>query len=180
MKLLVFLIFIFIVILLIWFISVSNKMKRLSIKINESLSGIDVALTKRYDTLMQMVEVVKGYANHEKEVLTKIIEMRKDMSLQEMSEVNSAMDKKNDIINVLVENYPDLKANENFKILQKSILDVEEHLQAARRCYNANVTAYNNVIEVFPNVIVAKINGMVPKDFFETEDNKKENVNVNL
>ena len=167
-------------IVIIWYIVVSNKIKTLNIKIDESLSGIDVALTKRYDVITQMVEVVKGYAKHEKEVLTKVIEIRKNMSLTEKNAVNKAMNEKKDKINVVVENYPELKANENFKVLQKSILDVEEHLQAARRCYNANVSLYNQMISSFPSVIVAKSKKMVEKEFFEAEESKKENVKVDL
>lgn len=80
----------------------------------------------------------------------------------------------------MVESYPNLKADENFKILQKTIIDVEEHLQAARRMYNSNVSIYNQMIEVFPANIVAKMNNMVRRDFFEASEVKKENVKIKL
>lgn len=80
----------------------------------------------------------------------------------------------------MVESYPNLKADENFKILQKTIIDVEEHLQAARRMYNSNVSIYNQMIEVFPTNIVAKMNNMVRRDFFEASEVKKENVKIKL
>lgn len=80
----------------------------------------------------------------------------------------------------MVESYPNLKADENFKILQKTIIDVEEHLQAARRMYNSNVSIYNQMIDVFPTNIVAKMNNMVRHDFFEASEVKKENVKIKL
>ena len=80
----------------------------------------------------------------------------------------------------MVESYPNLKADENFKILQKTIIDVEKHLQAARRMYNSNVSIYNQMIEVFPTNIVAKMNNMVRRDFFEASEVKKENVKIKL
>ena len=85
-----------------------------------------------------------------------------------------------DKINMLVENYPDLKASDNYKTLQKAIVDVEEHLQAARRLYNANVTAYNERVLTFPSSIVAKMNGFEKKEFFMAKEEQKKNVNIDL
>ncbi len=163
-----------------WYISTMNRIRVLSIKVDESLSGIDVALAKRYDVLTKMVEVVKGYAKHEKEVLVKVVELRKNMSVKELKEANDSMDKDFDAINVLVENYPDIKANENFKLLQRSIVDVEEHLQAARRIYNSSVSRYNQFILSYPSNIVAKRNNNTEKDFFEANKEEKDNVNIDL
>ena len=131
--------------LAIWYISSVNKMKALSIKVSEALSGIDVALSKRYNVLTKMIEVVKGYAKYEKELLIKISSLREGMSLNEMIEANSSMDKDFNNINLVIEKYPDIKADESFILLQKSIVDVEEHLQAARRIYNYNVSEYNKL-----------------------------------
>lgn len=102
------------------------------------------------------------------------------MTLGEKSQENDKMTHNLDKINVVVESYPNLKADENFKILQKTIIDVEEHLQAARRMYNSNVSIYNQMIEVFPTNIVAKMNNMVRRDFFEASEVKKENVKIKL
>lgn len=167
-------------IFIIWYISTSNKLNRLVIKIDESLSGIDVALAKRYNVLTKMVEVVKGYVKHEKEILIEVIKLRKNMSIEEKSKVNQAMDEAMDKINVVVENYPELKASENFKILQQSIVDVEEHLQAARRLYNSNVSTYNQTLVTFPTSAIAKNKGMIQKDFFEASEIEKNNVKINL
>lgn len=171
---------IILLILLIWYISTSNKIKKANIKVDEALSGIDIALTKRYDVITQMVEVVKGYAKHEKETLTKLIEIRKGMPIKEKNEANKLMDDNLHKINLLVEAYPELKASDNFQTLQKAIVDVEEHLQAARRCYNSNVTNFNQLIATFPTSIIAGNMKMIKKDFFESTNDKNHNVNVKL
>jgi len=173
-------VYIVIFIIIIWFIVTYNKFKRYSIKVNESLAGIDVALTKRYDVLTKMVEVVKGYAKHEKEVLFEVISLRKNMSVNELKEVNENINKKFKKIDLTVENYPDIKANENFKLLQKSVIDVEEHLQAARRLYNASVLQYNQLVETFPSLIIGKMLGATTKDFFEAEKETKENIKIEV
>ena len=167
-------------IIVLWYILTLNKLNRAIIKIDESSSGIDVALTKRYDVLTKMIDVVKGYAKHEQETLFKVIELRSGMTVQEKNEVNKEMDENLSKINVLAESYPELKASENFKTLQQSIADVEEHLQAARRLYNSNVSMYNQSVVSFPTSIVAIINGFVKRDFFEAEETKKEDVKIDL
>lgn len=163
-----------------WYISTSNKLNRAVVKIDESLSGIDVALTKRYDVLTKMMDVVKAYAKHEKETLFEVINLRKDMSIQEKNEANKAMDENMKKINVVAENYPELKSSENYKTLQQSIADVEEHLQAARRLYNSNVSLFNQLLVTFPTSSIAKSKGMTKKDFFEADATKKEDVKIDL
>lgn len=167
-----------VLIFVIWYISASNKLNRSVVKIEEALSGIDVALTKRYDVLTKMIDAVKGYAKHEKETLFEVIDLRKGMSIKEKNDVNRVMDENFKKINVVAENYPELKASENFKALQQSIADVEEHLQAARRVYNSNVSIYNQLIVSFPISSIAKNKGMTKKDFFEAEESKKEDVKI--
>ena len=164
----------------IWYISVSNKLNRSVVKIDESLSGIDVALTKRYDVLTKMIEVVKGYAKHEKETLFEIIKLREGMSIKEKNEVSQSMDEALKKINLVVENYPELRSSENYKTLQQSIADVEEHLQAARRLYNSNVSLYNQLLVSFPTSVIANSKGLTKKDFFEADDTKKEDVKIDL
>ena len=163
-----------------WYISTSNKLNRAVVKIDESLSGIDVALTKRYDVLTKMMDVVKAYAKHEKETLFEVINLRKDMSIQEKNEANKAMDENMKKINIVAENYPELKSSENYKTLQQSIADVEEHLQAARRLYNSNVSLFNQLLVTFPTSSIAKNKGMTKKDFFEADATKKEDVKIDL
>ncbi|MBE6157944.1 MAG: LemA family protein [Firmicutes bacterium] len=169
-----------VLIFVIWYISTSNKLNRSVIKIDEALSGIDIALTKRYDVLTKMIEVVKGYAKHEKEVLFEVVKLRSNMSLKEKNEVNNIMDENYRKINLLAENYPELKASENFKTLQQAIADVEEHLQAARRFYNSNISLYNQLVVTFPSSFVAKKKGMSQRDFFEASEEEKQNVKIDL
>ena len=168
------------VILVGYVISISNGLNRALIKIDEASSDIDVSLTKRYDVLTKMIDVVKGYAKYEQETLFKTIELRKNMTMQEKSEANKAMGENIAKINALAENYPDLKASENYKTLQKAIADVEEHLQASRRLYNANVSSYNQRIVTFPSSIIANSRGLTKKEFFAAEENKREDVKIDL
>lgn len=167
-------IFIVAIILLIIYILNYNSINKLSIKIDETFSGIDVALAKRYDLLSQMVSVVKGYMKYEKETLLDVIKIRKGMSLEEKEIANNKMDESSKKINITIENYPELKADKNVTILQKAILDCEEHLQAARRLYNSSVSQYNQKIVTFPGHLIAKKIKATKKDFFNVEDEKKE------
>ncbi len=175
-------IFIVVIILIIigYIISISNRLNRSIVKIDEASSGIDVALTKRYDVLTKMIDVVKGYAKYEQETIFKTIELRENMSMQEKNKANADMEDNFAKINALAENYPELKANENYKTLQQAIADVEEHLQAARRLYNANVSSYNQKLVTFPSSIIANSKGLVKREFFNAEDKKREDVKIDL
>lgn len=167
-----------VLLVLFWYIGTRNKIARAEVKINEAESGIDVALTKRYDVLTKMLDVTKGYAKHESETLTKVVSLRRGMSMAERNQENAKMDEMLHQINILQENYPDLKASENFKQLQMAILDVEEHLQASRRAYNGNVTILNNIIVSFPSSVVAGMMGKSKKEFFEAEAIKRADVKM--
>ena len=125
-----------------------------------------------------MLDVVKGYQRHEKEILTEVIKLRSGMTMQERNTANHQMDTAFGRINILAENYPELKSRENYVALQRSIVDVEEHLQASRRLYNSNVTAYNRYIITFPSSIVAGMMGAVQKQYFEAENYKREDVQL--
>ena len=169
---------IIIAVVVISIIVMSNNLNKALVKIDEASSGIDVALTKRYDVLTKMIETVKGYAKHEKEVLFDVVKIRKGMTIEEKNEATKQMDETLSKINVLAENYPDLKASENFKTLQDSITDVEEHLQAARRLYNANISSYNQMIVTFPISIIAGTKGLSKREFFVAEEHKKQDVEI--
>lgn len=170
---------------LIWFITTSNKIKGLSLKIEEGESNIDVALTKRYDMINQMYQSVKGAVKHESETLTKVVELRKKSSncknMKERENLDNMMTQATREIDVLVENYPDLKANESFIKLKKAIANVEENLQASRRIYNSNVTYYNKMIVMFPSSIAAKVISASKKEYFEqTNAEKRETVDLSF
>lgn len=180
MELVIGIIVALVIILIIWYISTVNHLNRTIVKIEEADSGIDVALTKRYDVLTKMMDTVKAYAKHEKETLFEVINLRKGMTLEEKNIENAKMSHNLEKIHVVVENYPELKSSDNYKQLQQSIIDVEEHLQAARRMYNSNVSIFNQMIVTFPTSIIANSKGMAKKDFFEAEATKKQDVKIEL
>ena len=160
----------------VWYITTMNQFARLLVKIVESDSGIDVALTKRYDTLTKMLDVTKAYARHEAETQAAIVSLRQGMSMKERSEANRAMDAVAGRINLRAEAYPDLRSSENFKELQQGIKEVEEHLQAARRIYNMNVSAFNQLLASWPASIVGNIKKHSAREFFEADNDKKADV----
>ena len=168
------------VVIIVWYIRTNNKIKSTRIKIDETLSGIDVALTKRFDMLTKLLDITKAYANHEKFTLIETIKMRNGMSVSERSEVNNKLDEIANSIRVTAEAYPELKSSENFKQLQVTVADVEEHLSAARRAYNANVSLYNQMLITFPSSIVANNIGATQADFFQADQEKKNDVKMDF
>ena len=170
------------IIFAIWYISTSNELKRLEQSVEESESGIDVALAKRYDSLTKMLDTTKGYAKHEAETLSNVIKWRnglpKDATLEDKKEFASQLSQVEKGINVVVEQYPQLKADSVFAKLQSAIMDSEEHLQAARRLFNSNVKAINNKIVSFPSSWVAKKINMSKKEYFEVEEVKRQDVKM--
>ena len=180
MEFLIIIALVIVIIAFIWYIMISNKFNRYIVKIDEADSGIDIALTKRYDVLNKMIDVVKSYTKHEKETLFEIINLRKNMTLEEKNEANQKISKNLEKINLLVESYPELKASQTYITLQKSIIEVEEHLQAARRVYNSNVSAYNQMVVSFPSSLIAKQKALIKKEFFEEKEKKKADIKINL
>lgn len=161
-----------------WWIKTSNTFKKMKISIEDSLSGIDIALTKRFDLLTEQLKVVKGYMKHEKEILLLVTEMRTKTNsnskkdLKEIQEMSDTIKKVGREVNLTYERYPDLKADRSVVVLQASVTDAEEHLQAARRLYNSNVSAYNKSIVVFPRSIVAKHCNVEKCEFFAADPEK--------
>lgn len=170
------------IILLSWYISTSNWFNRAKVTIDESKSSIDVALTKRYDLLTKSLATVKGYAKHESETLMNVIKMRNqnglisDLSMEEKSKLASKMSEATKQLNVVMEQYPELKADKAFVKLQDQSSDCEDDLQAARRIFNNNVKEYNQKIVTFPSSIVACMKHLTKEAFFEAEASKKEDV----
>jgi LemA protein len=162
----------------VWYVSTMNAFARLAVKITESDSGIDVALTKRFDTLTKTLDVCKAYAKHETELLSNLVKLRRGMSIEEKNEANHQMDEVTGRINVLAEAYPELKSSENFRQLQLAITEVEEHLQAARRIYNMNVSQFNQLLAAWPSGLVGRQQRHAPKGFFQAEEQKKADVKM--
>lgn len=159
---------------LIWFVATYNTLVRLRNHTRESWSGIDTELKRRYDLIPRLVETVKGYAKHEKDLLERVTEARTRAAASSGSPQTQALDE-NAFVGMLrsllavVENYPDLKASENFLKLQQELVNTEDRIQAVRRFYNANVRDYNNRTEVFPSNVIAGMFSFRPEEFFEIE-----------
>ena len=159
----------------IWVIATYNTLVRLRQQCRESWSGIDTELRRRYDLIPNLVETVKGYAAHESEVFRAVTEAR----TRALAESGSPQDQAQ-VENVLVdgikqlfavsENYPNLRASENFLKLQSELANTEDRIQAARRFYNANVRDINTRIEVFPSNAIAGMFKFQPEEFFEIQE----------
>ena len=171
--------------LLIVIISIYNSLVRLRNQVRNSWSGIDVQLKRRNDLIPNLVNTVKGYAKHEKELLehvtqarANVMESRKEGDLDKLSEAENELSGTLKSLFAVAENYPDLKANQNFLKLQEQITETEDQIAASRRIYNENVTYYNNKIETFPSNIFANMFNFEQKNFFETKD--RENVKISF
>ncbi|MBN2267851.1 MAG: LemA family protein [Acholeplasmataceae bacterium] len=165
--------------ILFWVIGEINSFRRMLVKIDESESSIDVALTKRFDLLSKMFQAAKGYMKHEAETLQKVVAMRQPAHgapIEEKQAFANELTRGLQAINVVVEQYPDLKASQNVSKLQDATLEVEENLQASRRVYNSNVSYYNQKVVVFPSNIIAKWKNFEKRAFFEAEALKREDV----
>ena len=160
----------------IWCINTVNGFKKKEIRVQEGLSGVEVALTKRYDMLTKMLDTAKGYMAHESELFTRVIQLRRGMSIAELNDAQQQMDSLSGRFFAVAEGYPELRSSAVFTELQRGIRDAEEHLQAARRLYNTNVTAYNTAIAMFPAKLLA--GGRKPKEFFAAEESKREDVKL--
>lgn len=151
-----------------------NSLVRSKVRVDEAWSDISVQLKRRYDLIPNLVNTVKGYATHEREVFQNVTEARSNaMNAQGVQEQAKAENVFQDALKSLFavsEDYPDLKANENFKELQDELVDTEDKIQAARRFYNGAVRDLNIKIRTFPTLIFAGMLGFKEREFFEVED----------
>lgn len=155
-------------------ISVYNRMIRMRNLVDEGWSGIDVQLKRRSDLVENVVETVKGYATHEKELFTQVTEARAAAvqagTVQERAQAENALTRTLRSLFAVAENYPELKANENFLHLQTTLAQLENEIQMARRYYNGSVRDYNTTIQVFPNSVLAGAFGFGPREYFEADE----------
>ncbi len=169
-----------IVLLIIWVVSIYNGLVRLRNRRQNAFADIDVQLRQRHDLVPQLVETVKGYATHERELLTKITEARSaaiaatgiDDKIKAEQQLTSALQG----LRVQVEAYPDLKANQNFLQLQEELSDIENKLAASRRFFNAATTEYNNSVESFPGNLIARNFGFQREVMFDLGDDVRKNM----
>ncbi|MCX6745697.1 MAG: LemA family protein [Candidatus Parcubacteria bacterium] len=160
-----------------WLIAVYNGLIRSKNRVDEAWSDIDVQLKRRYDLIPNLVETVKAYAGHEKEVFQKVTEARSQAmqakSLDDKGKAENMLGQTLKSLFAVAENYPDLKASTNFLQLQDELSDTENKIQAARRFYNGNVRDFNIKIQVFPNTLVAGLLGFKAREFFQVEEEQE-------
>ncbi len=172
-----------IAVLIIYVIATYNKLIILKRKAMKAFASIDVQLKKRYDLIPNLVAAVKEYMTHEKELLENIVALRskaisKDLTTGEKIKIDNKMSSMLSRLNIQLERYPDLKANQNIMELQNSLTQIENQISNARDYYNDAVTAYNTKIVLFPDLIVAKLFGFKALDLFEASEQERENVDV--
>ncbi|HAD14812.1 MAG TPA: hypothetical protein DCF33_20485 [Saprospirales bacterium] len=172
-------------ILLIFGVMMYNQLVKLRNLVEEAWSGISVQLKRRFDLIPNLIETVKGYATHEKATLENVINLRNAAmsaapgDVAQQAQANAALSQGIKGIFALAENYPDLKANQNFIELQNALQTVEDNLQNSRRYYNACVRDLNTACESFPSVLIANAFGFEKRSFFEL-DNPEEAQNIKV
>lgn len=169
-----------IVLILVLFIGISNRINVYKVTITESKSTVDIALGKRYDIITEMAAVAKKYALHEKETLTELVAVRSGGTIQDTNRVIENQNKVLRQIFAISENYPQLASSELYLKLMSEIKDQNEYLAAAKRTVNSNISTLNQYIVTFPRIIVAGIKGIHQMEFLQEENlEKKKNFTVN-
>lgn len=166
------------VILLLTLVLIYNSLIRRKNDVENAFASIDVMLRKRYDLIPKIVEAVKAYMNYERETLAELTQLRikalsQTVTAEERVIIENRLGQRLTGLLVAVENYPDLKASNNFLQLQGSLNEVEEQLAASRRAFNAAVTQYNNTIEVFPSNLIASMMNYKRRTLFEIPEAKR-------
>ena len=166
-----------VVLLIVWGIGIFNNLVRLRNNRENAFANIDVQLKQRHDLIPQLVATVKGYAQHEKEVLTRVTEAR--AAAMQATGINDKIAAENQLTSALaglrvsLEAYPELKANQNFLQLQSEISDVENKLASTRRYFNTATRELNNAIETFPSSIIAGMKGFTKQPMFEVPKDER-------
>ncbi len=173
-----------IVLMAVALVGIYNGLVRSRNRVREAWSGIDVQLRRRASLIPNLVETVKGYAAHEREVFEEVTRARS--ALEQAGDTKSAAEANNMLTGALrhlfavAENYPQLQAAQNFRELQAELSDIEEKIAFARQFYNTNVLDYNNRIQTFPNVMLANMFDFQPAEFFEAEEEARAEVRVDF
>lgn len=162
---------------LVWVIIAFNLLIRDRNRVAQSWSDVDVQLQRRHELIPRLVELVKGYAGYEKALLTSLTELRTrgehTASRRERGEVEKSVESGVHRLIAVVESYPDLKADQNFRDLHDRLTDTENQIQYARRYYNGAVNLYNNRIQKFPDLLIASLFNFESADFFQLDDDRK-------
>lgn len=152
-------------------------------QVDNIFASVDTVLKKRFDLIPNLVSSVEKYMDHEKEILTKVTQLRSQamqsgISDEEKISLDAKLTDALKSINIAMEAYPDLKANQNVIHLQQSLNEIEEQISAARRAYNQSVTDLHNAIEMFPTNIIANFMGLEHRALFEINSNERQNINI--
>jgi len=162
-----------IVLVALWAVAIFNKLVKNRNLVLEGWSGIDVQLKRRYNLIPNLVETVKGYADHEKEALEKVVELRNSaaqaQTASEKAPIENMLTQTLRQLFALAEAYPDLKANQNFLELQEQLSEIEEQIQLSRRYYNGTARDMNILVQSFPSNLIASSFGFNKADYFEIE-----------
>jgi len=172
-------------VIIIWVISTYNSLVKSRIKVDSAWSQIDVQLQRRFDLIPNFVETVKGYMTHESDTLTKIAELRTSWancsSVSDKAKVDGELSGALKTIMAVSENYPELKANQNFSELSEELRNTENKISFSRQFYNDSVTIYNTKLEVFPSNIIANFGNFKSRELFKIENEEaKKNVKVDF
>lgn len=155
-------------------IAMYNGLIRANVRVDEAWSDITVQLKRRYDLIPNVVNTVKGYAKHEKEVFENVTKARTEAmhahGVKDTAQKENMFQETLKSLFAVAENYPDLKANENFKHLQEELVDTEDKIQAARRFYNSSVRALNEKVQTIPYNVFAGMFGVKSREFFEVDE----------
>ena len=169
-----------IIVFYIWF--TYNSLASGLVRIKEALSGIDVQLKRRVDLIPNLVETVKGYAKHEKEIFENVTKARSALvsatSVEEKGQANNMLTGALKSLFAVAENYPNLRASENFKQLQDELSDTENKIAYSRQFYNGNVRDFNTTLATFPGNMIGGMFGFRPQEFFAAEESEKKKVDV--
>ncbi len=159
-----------------------NSLIRAKVRVKDAWSGIEIQLKRRSSLIPNLIETVKGYAKHEKEVFENVTQARSALlsakTPKDAANANNQLAGALKTLFAVAEAYPNLKASDNFKELQEELSDTETKIAASRQFYNANVMDYNTKISVFPNMVVANLMGFKPEQFFEADEESKKDVKV--
>lgn len=167
-----------------YFVGVYNKLAKLKVRIEEAWSQIDVQLKRRADLIPNLVETVKGYAGHEKEVFQRVTEARSALmgatNAREAGKADQQLQTALKSLFAVAEAYPELKAQENFSQLQEELSDTEDKVAYSRQFYNSVVRDFNSMLSMFPTNLVGTMFGYTKKEFFEASEQERENVKVDF
>jgi LemA protein len=170
-------VWVLVALIVVWIVAVFNGLVRVRNRVQEAWADIDVQLKRRHDLVPNLVEIVKGYAAHEKSVFEDVTKARAQAlgahnagNKEDMASAENALSGTLKTLFAVAEDYPDLKANQNFLALQQELTDTEDKIQAARRFYNGMVMDLNTRIQTFPTNLIAALFKFAPEEFFQTAD----------